>query len=129
MTNATLASAHDALYDALNAMLTGDHGPIQAAWSTRDDASYAGPFGGFIIGGTAVADEFARSAAMQLGGRIEVTDVIMLEGTDLGFTACTEHGLDHVIDGQSVNLTHRATNIFRREPEGWKLVHHHTDHS
>jgi ketosteroid isomerase-like protein len=26
-----------------------------------------------------------------------------------------------------VNLTHRATNIFRQEPDGWRLAHHHTD--
>lgn len=129
MTEATLACAHDALYDALNVMLTGDPAPVQAVWSILEDASYAGPFGGFITGGTAVAEEFARSAAMRLGGRIEVTDVVMIEGVDMGYTACTEHGIDHVINGQSVNLTHRATNVFRREPDGWKLVHHHTDRS
>ncbi|MEI6365212.1 MAG: nuclear transport factor 2 family protein [Actinomycetes bacterium] len=129
MTDAPLASAHEALYDALNVMLTGDAGPIQAVWSTGDDASYAGPFGGFITGGAAVAQEFGRSAAMHLGGRIEDTDVIFVEGADLGYTVCVEHGIDHVINGEKVNLTHRATNIFRREPHGWRLVHHHTDPS
>jgi len=129
MIEVTLGSAHDGLYRALNIMLTGDPAPIQAVWSTREDASYAGPFGGFITGGAAVAEEFARSAAMRLGGRIEVTDVVMIEGADMGYTVCTEHGIDHVIDGQKASLMHRATNIFRREPDGWKLVHHHTDHS
>ncbi len=129
MTDDTLASAHDNLYAALNVMLTGDPAPVQAAWSTSDDVTYAGPFGGFIKGRDAVADEFARSAAMNLDGRIEVTDVHMVEGPDLGYTTCTEHGIDHVINGQLVNITHRATNVFRREPGGWKLVHHHTDHS
>lgn len=129
MTNDTLAEAHDALYDALNVMLSGDPGPIQAVWSSQDDITYAGPFGGFITGRTPVAEEFARSAAMHLGGRIEVTDVIVVEGSDLGYSACTEHGIAHVIDGRTVDLTHRATNVFRREPEGWRLVHHHTDHS
>lgn len=129
MTDAPLASAHAALYDALNVMLTGDAGPIQAVWSTGEDASYAGPFGGFIRGGTAVAQEFGRSAAMLLGGRIEVTDVIMVESADMGYTVCVEHGIDHVINGEKVNLTHRATNIFRRESQGWRLLHHHTDPS
>ena len=64
---------------------------------------------------------------MRLGGRIDVTDVIMGEGSDLGYTFCIEHGIALLIDGQTVDLTHRATNIFRREPQGWQLVHHHTD--
>ena len=129
MTDDTLASAHANLYEALNTMLTGDAVPVQAAWSTRDDVTYAGPFGGFTTGGDAVAQEFARSAAMRLGGRIEVTDVHMVEGSDMGYTTCTEHGIDHVINGEVVSITHRATNVFRLEPDGWKLVHHHTDPS
>jgi len=47
----------------------------------------------------------------------------------MGYTVCTEHGIDHVIDGALVNLTHRATNGFRREDDGWRLVLHHTDAS
>ena len=54
MYNDTLASAHDNLYAALNTMLTGDPEPVQAVWSTHDDITYAGPFGGFITGRTAV---------------------------------------------------------------------------
>jgi ketosteroid isomerase-like protein len=127
MNEPNLASAHQALYEALNVMLAGDAVPIQTIWSKGLDASYAGPFGGFVVGGADIAEEFARVAAVQLKGRIEVTDLIMLEGADMGYTVCTEHGIDHVIDGQAVNLTHRATNIFRREAEGWKLIHHHTD--
>jgi Ornithine cyclodeaminase/mu-crystallin family len=34
--------AHDALYDALNVMLTGDPGPIQDVWSRHDDVTDAG---------------------------------------------------------------------------------------
>ena len=129
MTEATLISAHAALYDALNLMLIGDPVPIMAAWSKSVDATYAGPFGGCTTGGTAIAEEFAHVSTMKLGGRIEVTDVIMVEGLDMGYTVCTEHGIDHLIDGKRVNLTHRATNIFRREGDGWMLVHHHTDRS
>jgi hypothetical protein len=56
-----------------------------------------------------------------------VTEVRLVETPDIGYSVCTEHGLDHVIDGAPVSLTHRATNIVRREADGWRLVHHHTD--
>ncbi len=64
---------------------------------------------------------------MHLQGRLEVSDVMLIETGDMGYTFCTEHGTDHVIDGKPASLTHRATNIFRREADGWRLVHHHTD--
>ena len=125
----SLSVAHEALYSSLNVMLTGDPEPVLAVWSEEDDVTYAGPFGGFTIGRESVADEFRRSASMNLQGRIEVTDVRLVETADMGYSICTEHGIDHVIDGAPVSLTHRATNIFRREASGWRLVHHHTDPS
>ena len=125
--NESLSQAHTELYRALNVMLTGDASPVVALWSEADDVTYAGPFGGFFVGNKAVTDAFRESANLNLRGRIEVSDVQMVETADLGYSVCTEHGIDHVIDGQIVNLTHRATNIFRREASGWRLVHHHTD--
>lgn len=125
----SLAVAHDALYSALNVMLSGDAGPIQAIWSSGDDATYAGPFGGTFVGSAAIAEEFARAAALHLRGRIETSDVHMVSGADMGYSTCVEHGIDHILDGERFSITHRATNIFRREAEGWRLVHHHTDAS
>lgn len=129
MGSTSLTDAHDALYASLNVMLQGDPDPVLAIWSSENDVTYAGPFGGWKEGRDAVAEEFTRSAALMLGGRIEVSDVRFVETADMGYSVCTEHGIDHVIDGEPMNLTHRATNIFRREPSGWQLVHHHTDHS
>lgn len=129
MSAPSLAAAHDALYSALNSMLSGDAGPIQSVWSPGDDATYAGPFGGYFVGSAAIAEEFSRAAALRLGGRIETTGVHMVSGADMGYTTCVEHGIDHVIQGKRVTIAHRATNIFRHEPGGWRLVHHHTDES
>ena len=123
----SVSQAHQELYRALNVMLSGDAAAVVAVWSERDDVTYAGPFGGFFVGNQAVTDAFRESAALMLHGRIEVSDVQIVETADMGYTVCTEHGIDHVFDGKSVSLTHRATNIFRREASGWRLVHHHTD--
>ena len=125
----SLAEVHQDLYAALNEMLAGDSGPVCDVWSPSDDISYAGPFGGFIVGRELVVADFERTAAMGLGGRIEISEVHLLSTDDMGYTVCTEHGINHIINGQPVNLTHRATNIFRREAKGWHLVHHHTDAS
>jgi len=125
----SLAQAHEDLYSALNVMLTGEADPILAVWSSAEDVTYGGPFGGFVSGRAAIVDAFNASAAMNLQGAIEVSDVHIVDGGNIGYTVCIEHGLNHVIDGENVNLEHRATNIFRKESDGWHLVHHHTDRS
>ncbi|MGE0451537.1 MAG: nuclear transport factor 2 family protein [Vicinamibacterales bacterium] len=125
----TLLQAHDALYAALNAMLEGDSAPLHEVWSSGADITFAGPFGGFQAGRELVVADFDRVASMRLGGSITVTGVHAVEGVDMGITTCTEHGEGHVIDGKPVSLTHRVTNVFRKESAGWKLIHHHTDPS
>ena len=54
----SLSAAHDDLYSALNAMLTGDADPVLAVWSLEDDVTYAGPIGGITVGRQSVADAF-----------------------------------------------------------------------
>ena len=125
--SASLQEAHNDLYAALNDMLAGNADPVLAVWSTADDISYAGPFGEFAHGRAPITALFEGQRNLQ--GELVVTDVTMVEGIDLGYTTCIEHGSNHVIDGETVNLKHRATNIFRKEADGWHLVHHHTDSS
>jgi ketosteroid isomerase-like protein len=127
--NESVAEAHDELYRSLNLMLSGDPSAVLAMWSVADDVTFAGPFGGFTTGREAVEEAFKAQAAMHLGGRLEVSDLHLVETDGMGYTVCTEHGIDHVIDGKPTNLTHRATNVFRRESDGWRMVHHHTDQS
>ena len=41
-----------------------------------------------------------------------------------------ELGVEHgqiALAGHNVLLSHRVTNIYRKEAGGWKIVHHHTD--
>jgi ketosteroid isomerase-like protein len=125
----SLQQAHEDLYAALNDMLAGDAEPILAVWSESDDVSYGGPFGEFDHGRAAIENEFQQVAQRKLQGELVVDNVHVVEGSDLGYTTCMEFGNNHVIDGEVVNLKQRATNIFRKESGGWKLIHHHTDSS
>ncbi|MGA0069636.1 MAG: nuclear transport factor 2 family protein [Miltoncostaeaceae bacterium] len=46
----------------------------------------------------------------------------------MGYSIGTEIG-EGITDGEGnlVDIRHRVTNIFRRDPGGWRIVHHHTD--
>ena len=122
-----LQAASDQFYAALNAMFTGELGPMNAIWSHSDDVSNQGPFGARMDGWAAVGAQFKKEAEMKLGGHIEAKNVIVRAGKDLGYTVCVEEGQGMKVEGKPVKVRHRATNIFRRENGQWRLVHHHTD--
>ncbi len=122
-----LHAANDQFYAALNAMFTGELAPMNAIWSHRDDVTQMGPFGNRLVGWTAVGEEFKRTAAMKLGGRVVCKDLRITVGSDLGYAVCVEEGENMSADGKPVMVSHRATNVFRLENGQWTLVHHHTD--
>jgi len=119
--------ANDQFYAALNAMFTGELEPMNAIWSHSDDISNQGPFGSRMDGWQAVGAQFKKEAAMQLGGRVACKNLIVQAGRDIAYTVCEEHGENMTAAGKPVKVSHRATNVFRREEGQWRLIHHHTD--
>ncbi|MFM8520380.1 MAG: YybH family protein [Solirubrobacterales bacterium] len=124
----SVEEAQEEFYAALNAMLTGDVGPMREIVSTADEATLAGPFGDIQTGGAMIA-HFESEAGMEMGGEVEVTDLTIVGGEDMGYSICVENAKGLTIDGEERDLVHRATNVFRREDGGWKMIHHHTDGS
>ena len=125
--DAAVSAANDQFYAALNAMFTGQLAPMNAIWSHSDDISNQGPFGARMDGWEAVGAQFKKEAAMKLGGRITCKNLIVQTGRDLAYTVCVEQGENMTAAGKPVQVSHRATNIFRLEEGQWRLIHHHTD--
>lgn len=126
---ATLREAHDAFYAGLNEMLAGNAEPLLAVWSRSPDASDFGPDGAKHVGWTAVEAQFRKEAAMKMGGTLSCEDMRFVEGDGWGMSTCTEVGRGMRIDGALTDVRFRSTNVFRKEGQEWRLVHHHTDPS
>jgi ketosteroid isomerase-like protein len=47
---------------------------------------------------------------------------------DVAYEVGVEQG-QFKLAGEQVSIEHRVTNIYRRQAEGWKMIHHHTDTS
>jgi ketosteroid isomerase-like protein len=45
---------------------------------------------------------------------------------DLAYTVGVEHA-EFTLAGERLRFEGRVTNVFRREADGWKIVHHHAD--
>jgi len=120
-------TASDQFYAALNRMFVGDMAPLIEIWSHSDDVTNLGPFGSRQEGGSQVRAQFEREAGLKLGGRVVAKDVLVRVNGDTAYTVCVEQGENVDSSGKPIQVSHRATNVFRRESGKWQLVHHHTD--
>lgn len=127
MSEKSILAANDKLYEALNSMFEGKFEPLDKIWSHSDQVTYMGPFGGKLVGWQAVGADFKEVTEMKLGGHISAEDISIMSGTDMAYVACTEVGVNLDPSGNSVEVRHRATNVFQLEDGEWRLVHHHTD--
>ncbi len=124
---AGVRAASDAFYAALNEMFTGNTAPMESVWSHESDVTQLGPMGGRITGWDAVGAEWRREGGLKLGGAVTAEHVQVVAGPCMGYTVTEEVGQNMTADGEPVEVRFRATNVFRKERGGWKMVHHHTD--
>ena len=121
--------ASEQFYAALNSMLDGDSSPMEEIWSHGSDVSAMHPFGGRMLGWEEVRTSWEQAAQAFSGGRVALDDMVVVPITeDAAYTLGTEHGEARIGD-QTVGIDWRVTNIYRRESDGWKIVHHRTDFS
>ena len=114
-------------YASLNAMFKGDAAPMQAVWSHANDVTYMGPGGGILTGWDEIRAIWESQAALKLGGKIEPAETRVNIGDNLAIVQCYERGDNVDAEGQPVQVSIRATNVFRKENGQWKMIGHHTD--
>ena len=121
--------ASEQFYAALNRTLDGDSSPMEEIWSHSSDVSGMHPFGGRTLGWDEVRDSWEQAAQAFSGGQVALDEIAVVPiSEDAAYTLGTEHG-QASIGEKTVGIDWRVTNIYRRESDGWKIVHHHTDFS
>ena len=114
---------------ALDAFMRGDHEPTRRLYSERDDVTLGNPFGPFVRGSVQVVDTMARAAEHYRDGEASTFDTVSKQvAGDLAYLVEVER-LRSKVGGRedlaAVEL--RVTTIFRREADGWRIVHRHAD--
>jgi ketosteroid isomerase-like protein len=121
--------ASEQFYAALNRTLDGDSGQMEQIWSHGSDVSAMHPFGSRSLGWEEVRGGWEQAAQAFSGGQVALDEMAVFPiSEDAAYTLGTEHGQARIGE-ETVGIDWRVTNIYRREADGWKIVHHHTDFS
>ena len=114
---------------SLQAFINGDPEPQKRLWSRWAGVTLANPVGPPATGPAQVFAAMDSAAAAIRSGENLTYDVISSYATvDLAYDVALQGGsmkLGESPDMVSVAL--RVTSVFRREDDGWKLVHRHAD--
>lgn len=105
----------------------GEASPIDALATDSDPASFFGPDGQVLQGPNSIKAAYEKGAALFGPEGTSRLEIIQCEAEAVIGYWC---GLQHAevkMDGESVFMTLRITELFRREDDEWKLVHRHAD--
>jgi ketosteroid isomerase-like protein len=113
----------------LDAFVKGDPEPVKTLFSRRDDVTLANPLGPPVRGWNDVEKASDRGASQSREGELTGWETISEYATpDLAYSVAIQRSrikLGGSDEMSSVSL--RVTTIFRREDDGWKIVHRHAD--
>jgi len=118
--------ASDQFYSALEAMMNGDASSMADIWSHEDDVTTMHPIGGREEGWDAVRGSWEGVATVSSDGTLSRKDQAIRVIGDCAYELCVE-AASMTFAGEQVSLEGRATNVYRKEDDGWKIVHHHAD--
>ena len=108
--------------------LNGEAAPFLACWSHADDVTIFGAWGAYERGWAQVGPRLEWGAKRYRGGHSDFELLALSVSGDLGYTTWIERGearVERVDAARPMGL--RVTQLYRREADGWKIIHRHGD--
>ena len=130
---AKLTDGFKAMLKAVDAaqveLQNGRPAAYKALWSHSNDITLSGGLGGTIERGWEQISQRLDWVGTQFSdGTNTIERLVAVESCDLGYVVQQEH-LRFRVPGQpeTSSRDYRVTMVFRRESDGWKLVHRQAD--
>ncbi|HEU5463051.1 MAG TPA: nuclear transport factor 2 family protein [Candidatus Binatia bacterium] len=106
----------------------GQPASFQALWSRADDVTLCGGFGGVERGWKNVTDRLSWVSKTFSGGTRTKEEIGRMVAGDFAYLVQKEIIRSRLgSQAELSTLELRATMVFRREMEGWRIVHRHAD--
>ena len=117
-----------ALETAEHEFAQGRPAAFKALWSHGDEVSLCGGFGGMESGWNNVAARLDWASSRISEGTRTSKQIRSTVGADFAYIVQTER-ICFRVPGRTEQSTvdFRVTMVFRRESEGWRIVHRHAD--
>ncbi|HEX3175341.1 MAG TPA: nuclear transport factor 2 family protein [Methylomirabilota bacterium] len=119
-----LEAANARFYRAFEAL---DIAQMDRVWAHDEHVKCVHPGWPLLVGWTAVRASWETIFANTAEMRFTLSDVAVVAGGELGWLTCTENILSEV-RGRVAVTSVLATNVFARDRDRWRLVHHHASH-
>ena len=101
---------------------------LKALWSHRNDVSICGAFGGVVSGWKEVATRLDWASSQYSEGSRGREEITRSVGVDFAYVAQTEWIRSRVGRNAESSLQElRVTMVFRRQADGWRIIHRHAD--
>ena len=101
---------------------------FQALWSHSDDVTLCGGFGGVARGWEDVTSRLNWVSAKYSHGTRTREEISSMVGVDFAYLVQTEVIQSRMAGQKEPSAQElRATMVFRRETNGWQIVHRHAD--
>lgn len=107
----------------------GRPGDFKALWSHCDDATICGGLGGGVdLGWDKVAARLDWASANYTDGARTWQEISGTVGSDFAYLVQLET-IDFRVAGRTdtIHQVLRSTMVFRRESDGWRILHRHAD--
>jgi ketosteroid isomerase-like protein len=119
----TLRQANDRFYRALENLDIED---MEGLWLHSGWVRCVHPGWDAVVGWEAVRQSWEQIFGNTRWMRITATGVDVAAWGDVGVVACAEN-ITAAREEEEVGMAvAQATNLYRRTPEGWRMIHHHS---
>ncbi len=111
------------------AFVSGDGGPVSQLSSSHEPATFFGPRGGQLSGGREIKARYEKDAGMFDAGSENTLEILHSAASDgIGYWVGFQRTQARMKGNpKPVPMNLRVTEVFRREADGWKLIHRPAD--
>ena len=116
-----VAKANESFYSAFESL---DIKRMESVWAKDADVQCGHPGWRILRGWKPVMESWRRIFENTPAIRFMLTDVTIEVEGEFAWVTLYEN-LNSSLEGQNVAATILTTNIFRKGPDGWRMIHHH----